>query len=115
MFVDAEIAAMKIDHADIGRILADKWALPLDLEFAIVYHHNPQAVKKIKELVSLIHIADAITHRLDCGLWDNEKPPSEWNGAQAICSIDDARRERIMDSLTEKINHYEEFLSIIKG
>ena len=113
--MEAEVATMGISHADIGRILADKWALPLDLEYAIVHHHQPLAANKIKELVSLIHIADAVSHRLHCGLWDDETPPPEWKEARRILSIDDARYSQIVDSMTDEIEKYQEFLSIIKG
>jgi putative nucleotidyltransferase with HDIG domain len=113
--VEAEVVSMNIDHAEIGRILADKWALPIDLEYAIVFHHQPQGANKMKELVSLVHIADAITHQLDCGLWDNEKAPVEWKGARTVLSIDDDHYTRIVDVVREEIDNYQEFLSIIKG
>jgi putative nucleotidyltransferase with HDIG domain len=113
--VETEAAAMNLNHADIGRILADKWALPIDLEYAIVYHHKPQAANKIKELVSMVHIADAITHRLDCGLWDHETPPPEWKGARSVLSINDAYYTRMVDSMSGEIDNYQEFLTIIKG
>ena len=113
--LEAEIGLIGISHADIGRILADKWALPLDLEYAIVHHHHPLSVNKIKELVSLIHIADAVSHQLHCGLWDDETPPPELKDARKILSIDDARYSRIIDSMTNEIEKYHEFLSIIEG
>jgi putative nucleotidyltransferase with HDIG domain len=113
--IDAEVASMNIDHCRLGRILADKWALPLDLEYAIVYHHNPQAANKMKELTALIHVADAITHECHCGLWDNEQAPAEWKGARALLSIDDSLHARIIDSLSGEMDTYQEFLTIIKG
>ena len=113
--LEAEIGLIGISHADIGRILADKWALPLDLEYAIVHHHHPLSVNKIKELVSLIHIADAVSHQLHCGLWDDETPPPELKDARKILSIDDAWYSRIIDSMTNEIEKYHEFLSIIEG
>jgi HD-like signal output (HDOD) protein len=112
---EAEVAQLGINHADIGRILADKWALPLDLEYAIVYHHNPRAANKIRELVSLVHIADAISHQLHCGLWDDETPPLECRDARKILSLDDARLGHIVDSMTDEIEKYQEFLAIIEG
>jgi HD-like signal output (HDOD) protein len=113
--VEAEVAFMGINHADIGRILADKWALPLDLEYAIVYHHKPKAANKIRELVSLVHIADAVAHSLHCGLWDDETPPQEWKEARAILSIDEAHFGQMVDALAAEMDKYQEFLEIIKG
>ncbi|HEX7509866.1 MAG TPA: HDOD domain-containing protein, partial [Chitinivibrionales bacterium] len=39
---ETETLTLGLNHADIGRILADKWALPLDLEYTIVHHHTPE-------------------------------------------------------------------------
>jgi HD-like signal output (HDOD) protein len=110
-----EHAAMGINHADIGRILSDKWGLPLDLEQTMVYHHDPQTAQKITELVAVVHLADMMTHKLNCGLWDEEALPHEWDQARSILSIDDARYERIVSSLKDEIDRTKDFFSIIAG
>ncbi len=110
-----EVDSMGIDHADLGRILSDKWALPIDLEYAIVFHHRPQAANKLRELVTLVHMADAITHRIKCGLWDDEAPFPEWKEARKILSIDDTRYQHIVDLSADEIEKYQEFLAIIAG
>ncbi len=111
--VEAEASVMGITHAQIGHILADKWALPLELEAAIVYHHDPQAVKALRELVTTVHLADGIAHHLNCGLWDEETLPAEWSNARAILSIDDQEYQRLTASLENEIDKYKEFFSII--
>jgi len=113
--VEAEAAGMGITHAQIGHILADKWALPLELEAAIVHHHDPQAAKTIRELVTTIHLADGIAHRLNCGLWDEEALPAEWNNARGMLSIDDQEYQRITATLKSEIEKYKEFFSIISS
>ena len=110
-----ESAAMGINHADVGRILSDKWGLPLDLEQTMVYHHDPKAAQKITELVAVVHLADIITHRFDCGLWDNETTPQEWEQAREVLSIDDSRYERIVSSLKDEIDKSQDFFAIISG
>jgi putative nucleotidyltransferase with HDIG domain len=113
--VESETAVMGITHAQIGAILADKWALPLELEAAIVHHHEPQAAKNIRELVTTVHLADGIAHRLDCGLWDGEALPAEWNGARTMLSIDDQEYQHITASLKNEIDKYKEFYSVISA
>jgi putative nucleotidyltransferase with HDIG domain len=113
--VEAEAAVMGITHAQIGAILADKWALPLELEAAIVHHHEPQAAKNVRELITTIHLADGIAHHLDCGLWDEEALPAEWAGARTLLSIDDQEYQRITASLKNEIDKYKEFFSIISA
>jgi putative nucleotidyltransferase with HDIG domain len=112
--IEAEIEVLGLSHADIGRILADKWALPIDLEYAIVHHHKPQAMKKIKELVSLVNVADSIAHDLQCGLLDEETPPQGRREARDILFLDDVQYRGIVDSMSEESDEFKEFLSIIK-
>jgi len=113
--VEAEYAVMGIDHAKIGSILADKWALPLDLEAAIVNHHNPQAAKNVRELVTVVHIADAVAHKLDCGLWDEEALPAEWHDARKVLCMEDRQYERIVECMKADVDKYKEFLSVISS
>jgi HD-like signal output (HDOD) protein len=113
--LQTEVSSLGINHADIGRILADKWALPLDLEYAIVYHHSPQNANKIKELVTLVHIADRISHTLNCGLWDDEISPPEWSNARKSLFINDTQYQGIIDSTANEIDKYQDFLAIIEG
>jgi HD-like signal output (HDOD) protein len=113
--VETEAAGLGITHAQIGHILADKWALPLELEAAIVHHHEPQAAKNIQGLVTTIHLADGIAHRLNCGLWDEEALPAEWNNARSTLSIDDQDYQRITASLKTEIDKYKDFFSIISA
>ena len=111
----AEAEIMGITHAQIGLILADKWALPLELEAAIVYHHDPAAAKNIRDLVTTVHLADCIAHRLDCGLWENEPMPQEWNGAKGSLSLSDAEYQDLIAKAANNVDKYKEFLSVISG
>jgi HD-like signal output (HDOD) protein len=56
--VDVETAEFGFTHADIGSVLAIKWALPEDLAIAIRYHHAPARDPFHRSLSSLIHLAD---------------------------------------------------------
>lgn len=54
-------------HADVGSVLAVKWALPEDLAIAIRYHHAPERDPFQRSLSSLIHLADRLA-------WDASLP-----------------------------------------
>lgn len=60
-FLQAEEEVLGFNHAEIGYKIARKWNLPESLAEAIALHHRPEEATKAKELVSLIHIADAVT------------------------------------------------------
>jgi putative nucleotidyltransferase with HDIG domain len=111
--VDAETEVMGINHAEIGKILADKWALPLDLEYCLVYHHDPASADQILDLVATVHLADQLAHANGANLWEDEKTKPEWNECRAILKINDADFARINESLTESAEKSSEFLNII--
>lgn len=110
----AEKQILGITHTDIGRILADKWALPLDLEYALVYHHSPMEADSLIDLVTTIHVANAITHSLGLGLWENEAVTGEWDEARSVLRISDTDYEAIVESLSDSVEKSDEFINIIK-
>ncbi len=112
--LEAERNVLGITHCDIGRILADKWALPLDLEYALVFHHEPMKADSLTDLVTTVHLADIITHRLGTGLWDNEPTTPEWEQARSVLQIGDADYEQVMKTLSQNMDKSEEFINIIK-
>jgi len=111
--LQAESAVMGITHTEVGRIIADKWALPIDLECSIVCHHAPENSDKIVELISAVHLADRIAHELNRDTIEGEVPPPAWEGARSILKVDDAEYESVRKSMEEETAKTGEFFSII--
>jgi HD-like signal output (HDOD) protein len=65
--LEAEESVLGVTHADIGGWLAERWNLPEHLIEAISLHHVPMKGKINRELVALVHCADAIAVRLQPG------------------------------------------------
>ncbi len=74
---EAEKKIMGLSHQEIGKYLAEKWNLPLQLCDAIFYHHNPNECSENKYFVSVIHLVDYMTQRLGIAefFWDKEILP----------------------------------------
>ncbi len=67
-FVDIEREILGFDHAQVGKKVAEKWNFPKDLVEAIGLHHTPEKAKENIYLVSIVHVADAITMMMGIGL-----------------------------------------------
>ena len=67
-FLDAEREVFGFNHAEIGEKVAVKWNLPETLVDAIGHHHTPELSNINPLLVSIVHIADAITMMMGIGL-----------------------------------------------
>lgn len=67
-FLEAERKILGFDHAKVGEKVAMKWNLPEDLVDAIGHHHTPELSDVNIQLVSIVHIADAITMMMGVSL-----------------------------------------------
>ncbi|MFP4163599.1 MAG: HDOD domain-containing protein [Chitinispirillaceae bacterium] len=112
--VDAEEAVMGINHAQVGKILADRWALPVDLEYSLIHHHNPENADKVDDLVRIIHLSNIISHHLGCDLWDGETHSAENKQCREALSISDEGFDKIVNSVGDSLDKSDEFMSIIR-
>jgi len=71
-FSEAESEVLEFNHCEIGAKVAEKWNFPTVLIDAIRYHHSPNLVinmpEKDKQLISIVHVADAVTMMLGSGM-----------------------------------------------
>lgn len=67
-FLKAEKDILGFDHAEVGEKVAAKWDLPPDLVDAIGHHHTPENSDVNIKLVSIVHVADAMTMMMGVGL-----------------------------------------------
>ena len=113
---EAEETIMGINHAQMGKILADKWSLPPDLECALVHHHDPQETSGSAYLVNVVHLADIIAHNLGCNLFDNEVCTDEAEKCRMDLKIGVADYDKIVQTIESSLDKSNEFLStVIKG
>lgn len=112
--LEAESQVLGINHAQIGRILADKWALPIDLENAIVFHHDPCAAGEYAEHVAIIHVANAIAHDIGANLWNGEARTPLQVECREMLHLDDASYERIKSAAENVMVNSVDFLTIVR-
>jgi HD-like signal output (HDOD) protein len=66
MLNKVEYEDLDFDHAKIGGLLLKKWKLPVLMEHAVMYHHNPQKSQDPLE-PSIVHLADIMTNARGIG------------------------------------------------
>jgi HD-like signal output (HDOD) protein len=62
--VDAEYQVMGYNHCDVGGLLGKRWGLTKLVLNSIVHHHNPAFDRETYESTQIIHVADALAHRI---------------------------------------------------
>jgi putative nucleotidyltransferase with HDIG domain len=71
----AEDEALGYTHADLGKLLADKWNLPKKLVNAIEFHHEPDNAGRFIQEAAVVHLADILCRALDIGSGGDNKMP----------------------------------------
>jgi HD-like signal output (HDOD) protein len=82
---DTEIEALGYEHAQIGGVLLKKWKLPLILEQAVSYHHDPLKSQYPLES-SIVCLSDILANALEMGSSGERLipplMPEVWNGVE---------------------------------
>jgi len=74
--ITAENQVLKFNHAEIGKLLAEKWNLPVKLGQIIAHHHRPEYAGSFIMEASIVHLADILCRALNMGYGgDNKIPP----------------------------------------
>ncbi len=73
-FHKAEEMVFGVNHAQVGKLVCEKWGFPGTLIEPIEFHHSPREAKEHPVLVAVVHLADVISDRYGYGfLTDGEK------------------------------------------
>jgi HD-like signal output (HDOD) protein len=111
--IDAENEILGMSHAQIGSIIADKWALPLDLEYGLVFHHAPERADRVQELVTVVHLADVLCHTADLSTWQDEGAPHEWAGARELLKIRENDFQQFVNGMQYNLAKSQEFFTLV--
>jgi putative nucleotidyltransferase with HDIG domain len=101
----AENKVLGYNHAEVGKLLAEKWNLPAKLVQVIAYHHQPANASSFAMEAAIVHLADIFCRALNMGYGgDNKIPPldgSAWErlkiGTGAIDTIMATMRREYRD------------------
>ena len=76
LMITAENQVLGFNHAEIGKLLAEKWNLPIKLGQVIAHHHRPEYAGSFIMEASIVHLADILCRALNMGYGgDNKIPP----------------------------------------
>lgn len=75
LFYDTERKLFDSTHEEVGGYLTERWKLPMDLQNAVKYHHNPQPKHEHYMIAAVVHCADIFVRSLDYGNGGDECLP----------------------------------------
>jgi putative nucleotidyltransferase with HDIG domain len=91
-------------HAEVGRMLAERWRFPAPLGTIIAGHHDPaQAVDAPWETV-VVHVANSLAHALHLGESGNDDAvPPLAPGAWVVLGLGETDLESLLADLDEQV------------
>jgi len=106
----AEQDLLGCTHADIGRLLAERWNLPAKLVDVIARHHTPAAAGPFAIESSIVHLADIFTRALSLGSGGDDKVPPLDKAAWELLKLKTGAVDAIMASMLTEFDDIRSFL-----
>ena len=111
LMTTAENQVLGYNHADIGKLLAEKWNLPAKLVQVIAYHHQPGNAGSFAMEAAIVHLADIFCRALDMGHGgDNKIPPLDQAAWESLKIKTDAI-ETIMATMHREYRDISSFIA----
>jgi putative nucleotidyltransferase with HDIG domain len=106
----AEMEVLGCTHADIGRLLAERWNLPVKLVNIIAWHHTPTAGGAFAVESSIVHLADILARALQLGSGGDPMVPPVDHAAWELLRLQPASLDGIMAAILGEFEDISSFL-----
>jgi HD-like signal output (HDOD) protein len=106
----AEMEVLGCTHADIGRLLAERWNLPVKLVSVIAWHHTPMAAGAFAAESSIVHLADILARALQLGSGGDDKVPPLDRAAWDLLKLKPSSLDEIMAAMLDEFEDISSFL-----
>jgi len=100
----AEAEILGCTHADIGRLLAQRWNLPAKLMGLIEHHHHPAAAGAWTLEASIVHLADILTRALSLGSGGDDKVPPVDRFAWELLKLKEGSLDVVMAAMLDEFD-----------
>ena len=111
LMIEAESVVLGFNHAEIGRLLAEKWNLPAKLAQVIAHHHRPEYAGPFLSEAATVHLADILCRALNMGYGgDNKIPPLDKQAWEAL-RIKTESIESIMETMQAEFRDISNFIA----
>jgi putative nucleotidyltransferase with HDIG domain len=107
---EAEMEILGCTHAEIGRLLLDRWKLPVKLMNTIAFHHAPLAAGGFALETSIVHLADILARALQLGSGGDDRVPPLDTSAWELLRLKTSSLEPIMSTMLEEFEDISAFL-----
>ncbi len=98
----AEQRLLGYSHDQVGRLLAERWKLPVRLSETVGYHHRPDLAQVSKREATIVHTADIIAHAMSYGVGDDDAVPALNQECWETLGFPTASLDTMIDEIEER-------------
>lgn len=106
----AEADILGCTHADIGKLLGQRWNLAAKLIAIIEHHHSPMAAGPWGVEAAIVHLADILTRALSLGYGGDDKVPALDRAAWDLLKLKTSSLDTIMAAMLDEFDDIGSFL-----
>ena len=112
---EAELALFSVDHAQVGRWLAERWRLPPAIIEPVAFHHRPtEAAAEHWALSAVVHLADILARNAGIGSGGDGLIPLPELDVMTRLRVASADLLRWTDALAEEKEAVKTFLQVMR-
>lgn len=112
LIVTAENSVQGYTHAEVGKMLGEKWNLAPKFVNVIAYHHQPDLAGEFMLEASIIHLADILCRSMNMGSGgDNKIPPLDKNAWETL-GLEMSIIEPIMEEMAIEFDDVGSFIRV---
>ncbi len=111
LMVEAEDLVLGYRHTETGKLLAEKWNLPVKLVQLIAHHHHPALAGSFAFEAAVVHLADIICRALNIGFGgDNRIPPLDRFAWESL-KIQTSSLQSLMETIQNEFDDIRSFMT----
>jgi len=111
LYITAEERILGYTHAEIGKLLAERWNLPPKLIHSIAYHHNPGLAGTFTREAAIVHLSDILCRALNIGSGGDNKMPALNKEGWECLQLELSSIEPIMERMEREFEDIRLFMS----
>ena len=111
LMVEAEQNLLDYTHAEVGKLLAEKWNMSSKLVNVIACHHLPALAGRFSREAAVVHLADILCRAIDIGSGgDNKVPPLDKEAWESL-QLNINAIEPILDQMESQFQDISPFIN----
>ena len=111
LMVMAEDHILGYTHAEVGKLLAERWNLPSKLVNVIAHHHQPELSGVFSHEAAIVHLADILCRAMNTGsAGDNKIPPLNKNAWETL-QLEVSAIEPLMEEIEREFHDISLFMN----